>query len=230
MMLRTKHHSSKESTIQEYTPRIYPRKPRLRSHDHDSKYLCSTSTTNSPAEERGFRIFCGKGATDDQCIHMNLPGRSGKIRFLLVASTCNWYQAEVPSRTFLVHYRHVKDHWSTALELALSGTIQLPVRCQQSCALLRNRNSRTHRSNDFRKRSRHINMYQLQSWLVQGNLIDEMQSSILKWLIHCDNDQCETSVHRLNTHSVQAQQCMTSGPVGRSHDKKVAAWPWPAEA
>jgi hypothetical protein len=163
----------------------------------------------------GSELFCGKGATDDQCIHTNLPGRSGKIRFLLVASTCNWYQAEVPSRTFLVHYRHVKDHWSTALELALSGTIQLPVRWQQSCTLLRNRNSRTHRSNDFRKRSRHINMYQLQSWLVQGNLIDEMQSSILKWLIHCDNDQCETSVHRLNTHSVQAQQCITSGPVGR---------------
>ncbi len=29
------------------------------------------------------------------------PGRSGKIRFRLVASTCNWYQAEVRGRTFL---------------------------------------------------------------------------------------------------------------------------------
>jgi hypothetical protein len=28
------------------------------------------------------------------------PGRSGKIRFLLVASTCDWYQAEVRGRTF----------------------------------------------------------------------------------------------------------------------------------
>jgi hypothetical protein len=35
-------------------------------------------------------------------LNESLPGRSGKIMFCLVASTCNEYEAVVRGRTFLV--------------------------------------------------------------------------------------------------------------------------------
>ncbi len=89
---------------------------------------CSTNVHSQPAQNE----------LKSAAFHTTPQGGSGKIRFRLIASTCNWYQAEVRDRTFQGTVKLYFNHTAPLDPLPVCSLILPPMRSMYSGQLVVN--------------------------------------------------------------------------------------------